>query len=306
MNRILITGATGFLGSEIAAGIGKDNELIALKRRNSDLSRWTDAGLQPTCIDLEGDWKSEAINWKPDIIVHSAWIGVEATERDDWGTQIKNIQFLSDILDVAAKSNVKKLISMGSQAEYGYIDTVVKENAPLEPNTAYGAIKVAASQIVKTFCIQHNIDWYWLRLFSFFGEGESENWLIPSVIKKMLNEEEVNMTEGKQQYAYLYVKDLSVAVQQIIKTTGNSGIYNISSGAAITLKALVENIRELLGVKSRLNFGAIPYRQGQSMLIQGDATKFNELIGTFEKTTFDTALMDTVNYYQTKFKSSKK
>lgn len=303
MSKILITGATGFLGTNIALGICKDHELIALKRRSSDLSRWPDTEKRPYWINLEGDWKREVLRLGPDIIIHCAWIGVEASERNNWDSQIKNIGFVNELLSVAGILSIKKFIVLGSQAEYGNFSGIVDENASLLPVTAYGAVKVASSYIVRTFCEQRNIDWYWLRLFSFFGEGEGDNWLIPSVIKKMLKGEEIDVTEGNQKYAYLYVKDLGFAIKKILECRGKAGTYNISADQAISLRSLLEKIKDHLNVPCKLNFGAIPYRENQPMLVQGDSRKFINNIGRFNFTSFEDALLDTVSYYERQFKS---
>jgi nucleoside-diphosphate-sugar epimerase len=206
-------------------------------------------------------------------------------------------------MDIAEKCKVRKFICLGSQAEYGFFSSPVDEQTEPIPTTAYGAVKIACCQLLRTFCEQQKIEWYWLRLFSFFGEGEGDNWLIPSIMKKMIKNEQVDLTEGLQRYAFLYAGDLHVVINKIMKCEGNEGIYNISSDKAITLRNLIERIKESLGSTSKLNFGAIPYRVNQPMLIQGDSRKFINEIGSFDITPFEEALGRTIVYYQHKFKS---
>ncbi|WP_343304436.1 NAD(P)-dependent oxidoreductase [Chitinophaga niabensis] len=307
MSRIFVTGATGFLGATIVQGIAQKHDICALKRHTSDLSRINAAIRQRVhWVNMAENWQNEVARFQPDVIIHAAWIGVEAAERNDWKLQLQNIGFLYEVMELAVAGNVKKIIALGSQAEYGNISGIMKEDDPAIPTTAYGAVKTACSQILQTFGNQHQVNWYWLRLFSFFGEGENENWLIPSVIKKIITTGKVDLTPGMQAYAYLYVKDLVNVVEKILQHNGDAGIYNISSNNAIKLRDLVEKIKMQLGLPCLLNFGAVPYRDQQPMHVQGDIEKFESKIGSFNITAFETALIQTIDFYRRKYKTEMK
>ena len=94
--RILITGISGFLGSQIAKQlILQGHELIALKRPSSVLWRCEDFLNKITWISIEdSNWLTIIIELHPQIIIHSAWSGVSATDRDDWEIQFSNIDFM--------------------------------------------------------------------------------------------------------------------------------------------------------------------------------------------------------------------
>ncbi|SMO61326.1 NAD-dependent epimerase/dehydratase family protein [Solitalea koreensis] len=300
MLRVLITGATGFIGSHIADSLVKSNyEVIALKRENSDCWRCEEINDKIKWINLdeEGQWKKVVIRYNPEVFIHSAWIGVEAHERDNIKTQIKNIDFLTDLLEIAKELKIRKFVNLGSQAEYGCIDGKVNESFNANPTTTYGSVKLASLEIFKTFCIQHNINWVWLRLFSFFGEKECRNWLIPALIQRMQESNEMDFTPGLQKYAYLYVKDLGEITNRMISQPIDSGIYNVSSNQAITLKVLIEKIRDKIAPTFKLNFGALSYRENQSMHIEGDSSKLINQLGEIQLTDFDQALNSTIEYY---------
>ncbi|HQA86000.1 MAG TPA: NAD(P)-dependent oxidoreductase [Bacteroidales bacterium] len=307
MKKILITGVTGFLGSHIAEHfVLKNYHIMGLKRSTSSISKCAGFFDKLSWLNIdETEWKQKAVLFKPDFIVHTAWTGVTSNARNDWGTQIQNIDLLYSILQIAEEVKIKKIIGLGSQAEYGCLNAVVDENYPTNPDTAYGAIKLACSELMKTFCESKSIDWYWLRLFSFFGEREDESWLIPSVIKKMMTSSSMDLTPGEQRYAYLYVKDFAKAIENIIEYSSKSGIYNLSSDKAISLKTLLNMIKNIVNPNFELNFGALPYRVNQSMLIEGDITKFNSEICKIDTSRFDEKLMKTIKYYRIKFKNEK-
>jgi len=303
MDKVLITGITGFLGSHIAETLVKNNvQVIGLKRPGADI--WRCKGFQDKIfwIDLDnnGTWKSNIKNIRPGAIIHCAWIGVEASERNLWHKQIKNIDFQMDLLEIADEINLENFLILGSQAEYGFIDQKVNEDHNTDATTAYGSIKLACLEIFKTFCKQKSINWVWLRVFSLFGEREDQNWLIPTVIKKMQTDNEMDLTPGEQKYAYMYVKDFAGIVYTMLRKAIKPGVYNISSDKLHTLRQLVESIKQQINPQFKLNFGALPYRDGQSMHIEGDISKLTGEIGLIDFTDFSVALSNTISYYTLK------
>jgi nucleoside-diphosphate-sugar epimerase len=299
-NRILITGITGFLGSQIAKQlILQGHKIFATKRSCSILWRCEEFINEITWIDTdEPIWHNRIINLQPEIIIHSAWNGVSASDRDDWEVQFSNIDFALTLLQIAKKSKVKKFIGFGSQAEYGNFSGIIDENYPLNPNSAYASAKTAVSQIIDNYCSINKINWHWFRLFSFFGELESNTWLIPTLIEKISSLQKMEMTPGEQKYAYMYVGDLARIIGKIVEFDISSGIYNISSSTAISLLELTNKILEIIKpAESQINFGAIPYRPNQSMHIQGSILKLERELGEkIDEIDFNDSLSKVVNY----------
>jgi nucleoside-diphosphate-sugar epimerase len=302
---ILITGITGFLGSHLGKLLIENNyQVIATRRTVSNLKNCVEYQEQIEWINIDEDnWKEQIIALQPKTILHVAWIGVSAIDRDDWKQQSKNLFFLQDVLYIAKQSDTQKIIGLGSQAEYGFIDAVVSEPHPLKPTTAYGAVKIISSQLLKNFCVDHNIKWYWLRVFSVFGEKEGTGSLLPDVIQTIAAKQVKKMafTPGEQQYAYLYIKDFINAIKKVIVNQNNScGVYNISSTQPTSLKMITTFIRDIIDPDFILEFGSLPYRQNQSMLIAGDVTLFNKVFGCLEETNFEEGIKNTINYYTSK------
>jgi nucleoside-diphosphate-sugar epimerase len=291
--KILLTGTSGFLGSHIAKHlVSFDFELIALKRKDSDLSRCESFKKNITWINIDsnGVWKEKVIKLKPKYIIHSAWIGVDSVGRDDIIKQSKNISFLSDLLDISKSTNLTRFISLGSQAEYGVLNTKVSEDSEINPINLYGATKVASQQILKTFCELNKIDWVWLRLFSFIGENQDRNWLIPQLISKIKNKETLDMTMGHQKYSFIYVNDFTSIILKILNSNIESGIYNISSEEPHSIRELSNLISIKLEVSQKINWGVLPYRLNQSMHIEGEMNKLKKQIGDFKFVTLSHSL----------------
>jgi len=249
----------------------------------------------------EPNWKTEAKKFKPYVIIHAAWLGVEANDREDWDIQLKNVFFLHEIFDIARFSGTKKMIALGSQAEYGNTDFIVKETDKPSPNSAYGSVKLMMSSLIRLFCTENRIEWYWLRVFSIYGENESSKWLLPNVIKTMLVQSNSSMafSLGEQNYAYLYAEDFVNAIMKvIIHKIDSSGVYNICSNKYESIKSIITTIRNKIRPDFILNFGELPYRIGQSMLIAGDVTKFINQFGAFENTDLETGISRVIDFYK--------
>lgn len=296
--KVLLTGANGFIGSHVGSQMNQLGwEIMATHRTDSNLSNSSSFASAATWINIDNsEWKRGVIEFCPDVIVHCAWIGVSVRSRDDINTQLLNLKLIGELLEIAKICKIKKIVGLGSQAEYGEIDQVVDENYPVKPNSAYGMAKLASYEIIKHYCSNHNIKWYWLRLFSFFGENEPESWLIPSIVGKALKGSAIDTTLGEQQYAYLYVKDLAVAICKLVDSDIDPGLFVISAHSTIKIKDLIGKIRDMVNPECEVNFGAIPYRVNQSMLIKGDSAKFEKLFGKIERSDFDLQLMKVVNH----------
>ena len=209
----------------------------------------------------------------------------------------EELEDLIELLQLSEELSLKKFIFLGSQAEYGNINGIINEEQKCEAISAYGSVKLACLELLRTFSDSHKMTWIWLRLFSLFGEKENNNWLIPSIVEKIKNENQMNLTLGEQKYAYLYVKDFASIMNKIVMLPVLSGIYNISSDKVISIRSLVEEIRNKLNPEFKLNFGAVDYRKDQSMHMQGSINKLISQIGEIEFTNFSIALENTIKYY---------
>jgi nucleoside-diphosphate-sugar epimerase len=299
--KIFITGGSGFLGSAVIANlINREYEILAAKRIDTNLYRCLKFQNKIQWVDVDDNsFIQEVVAFNPEIILHSAWTGVSSIERQDWNLQMKNFELLNKILEIGKQIKLKKILVLGSQAEYGNINQKVDEFYTNNANDAYSACKLASQLIIKTFCDQYNINWYWLRVFSVFGPGEAENWFIPLIIIKQLNNEDMDLTACEQRYDYLYIDDFAAMVTKVVASDyAPSGIYNICSGQSTSLKTIVEIIMEHISSKGKLKIGVLPYRPNQSMEITGSNDKYNVTFEPVEKTLLSNAISNTIAYYK--------
>lgn len=298
-DRILLTGATGFLGSHIAEDLVRGGfEVIAPRRRESDLWRCMEFADKMIWFELDnGNWDKAISGFEPTVVVHCAWEGVGAVERDNWKVQLRNIISASELTSALQKRSLKKLVVLGSQAEYGNFHGRVSEEHICAPVSAYGIAKLFVQKMMWDACVKNNIQFFWLRLFSIFGPREGDNWLIPQVIKSLLANRSVDLTKAEQQYDYLYVKDLAKAVSMVVESSEQSGVYNIGSNRSVKLRDLLESLKKAMPTQAGLNFGVLPYRQGQQMHVEGDSSRFFRTFGFYPTYELRVGLEETIDYY---------
>lgn len=297
--RVVLTGATGFIGSYLAeALVAQGYEVVALRRNSSDAWRVAAVADQLTWVSTDAaDWPQQLQALRPDYLVHSAWLGVGVGQRDDWPSQVQNLTFTMQLLQAVQHAGLKKVVMLGSQAEYGAFEGRIDESHPTLPTAAYGAVKVATLQLVRAFCEAHSIEWYWLRVFAVFGPREDAHWFVSFVAASLLRQQPPDLTGCEQRYDYLFAKDLARAIVQTLSAAaGHSGSYNISANRATGLREIVDTLAALTHSAAGANYGALPYRPGQVMHMEGNSRKFAKVFGPIRQTPLAEALAASVAY----------
>jgi len=141
----------------------------------------------------------------------------------------------------------------------------------------------------------------WLRLLSSYGPGDDERHMIPTVIRSLLRRERPSISKGEQLWDYLYVEDAAEALCQVLHT-GASGIFNLSSGRATTIRALVEMIRDEIDPGLPIGFGEVPYRTDQVMRLEGDISRITSATGWKPAVDIRDGLRRTVESYRTQLR----
>lgn len=301
---ILLTGATGFIGSHIADYLLKSNHAIyATCRHTSDFGKCTTFIDKVKWLNQDTDnWQQNIEHVELDLLIHTAWAGVSASQRDDWDIQLSNFQFSRKIIEFSLQLNVKKIICLGSQAEYGQFEYKVAEDQVPYPTDAYGVVKLMTLYYLRNIADKNIVNWYWLRVFSIIGQNENDSWLLPQVINKLLSGNEIELTEGKQCYDYLFIDDFLNRLNLVIEEQKNlSGVYNVCSGRSVEIRELLLLVADKLKISNtKLLFGKIPYRENQNMYNIGSTDKFENCFGKLIYETLDDTVSKISNYYQNK------
>lgn len=295
--RIFVTGATGYLGYHfVNVAVSQGHDVLCLRRTTSkslfepiveEIIQW---------VINDDKLKETVTSFQPDVLFHAAWGGVRGAERDNVEIQNENLIMSRSLFSLYP---YKQIISIGSQAEYGYYNNVISEDHPLHPTMEYAKAKVQCMKDMKAYCEKNNIEWQWIRIFTVFGEKQTGG-LIKIAIEKCLNgEKEFPTTAGEQQYSYLYSFDFARAICNMLGISGKSGVYNLSQPLGLhSNREVLESIKCIMQSDIHLDFGAIPYPEGQVMLMDGRVDKFENAFGKVPYTDFEKALSNTIDSFR--------
>ena len=297
MKNIYITGATSFIGVNLIRELlKKDYNIVAIIRRNSKNKEKLASFKKIKIIELnmdEIDKLPNLINIKCDIFYHLAWNGTRGKDRDDKLIQEENYLNSLKVLEVAKKMKTKTFISAGSQAEYGINSGLITEDITPQPVTEYGIYKLKFYDYAKEFCKKNKIIFIEPRFFSLYGVGDYENTLVMSAIDKMLKNQELNLTECKQTWNYLNIKD-AVRGLTLLQETNNSGIYNFGSTDTRILKEYIDEIYYVTKSKSKINYGIIPYPETGMVSINPSVEKLMNEINWYPEIEFNKGIEEII------------
>jgi UDP-glucose 4-epimerase len=299
--KILLTGATGFLGAHVARRLERESvEVALLVRPQSNLWRLQPLPKHARLIhgDLQQLPASEINSFAPDTIIHAAWQGVTNQHRNDPSQISANLDPILRLVELAQVAGARHFVGLGSQAEYGPLNKKISENDATNPTTLYGATKLAACHLTRQLCAQSNIRWAWLRVFSTYGPMEDLTWMIPYLIRSLLRGERPALTACEQLWDFLYGPDAADAICSVALTPGATGIFNLGSGYAEPLRKIVETLRDAIDPKLPLGIGEVPYRPDQVMHLEADITRLTQATGWKPITSLDEGLKKTVAWHK--------
>lgn len=295
--KIFVSGATGYLGYHLVkVAINQGHEVLCLRRPTSRSLFENEIENKVKWVVNDEELKSAVIDFQPDVLFHAAWGGVRGADRNNIEIQKENLVMSHNLFTLYP---YKQIIAIGSQAEYGNYNDIISEDHTLKPTMEYAKAKIQCCKDLQNYCKQNNIEWQWIRIFTVFGEKQTGG-LIKLAIEKCLNgEKSFDTTPGEQKYSYLYAEDFGKAICNMLGSKGKSGIYNLSQPKCLkSNKEILENVKTLTKSDIYLNFGAMPYPEGQVMLMDGSVNKFEKAFGAVPYTNFEVAMANTIDSFR--------
>ena len=191
--KVVITGATGFIGTALCEEmLHNGHEVVAVirpeskKKEKLHFSEGEKGRLQIAETGLDELAVLADQVGKADTFYHLAWNGSAGAAREDFAIQHTNIGYMADAIRAAVKCGCKKFVGAGSQAEYGVVHGVAKEDETVpHPFMMYGAAKLAAYQMGQVLAEQLGIKLVWPRIYSVYGVGENPGTLVNYVMETL-------------------------------------------------------------------------------------------------------------------------
>lgn len=258
--RVLLTGATGFVGSALARHlVAEGHELHCVVREGANTSRVAD--VLPRCAVLPWDLGDARLTaavtaLRPDACVHSAWYaepGKYLASREN----LRLVDVTHRLAVTLADAGCKRLVALGTCFEYDTDVGYLSESSPTAPRHLYSACKLGLSHSLAQLGALTGMQVAWARLFYLYGPWEDPRRLVSSVISSTLAGRPARCTAGTQVRDFLHVDDVASALAAVLasEVTGN---VNIGSGVPVTVREVVSAIGALAGRPELIELGALP------------------------------------------------
>ena len=295
--RVLVTGATGFIGSHCLDPLlkrGYEVHAVSSKPAASlgNSVRWH-------CGDLLDQAVPQQLmeNVRPTHLLHLAWYVVpgkliSSDLNYDW------VRFSMELVTAFQQIGGQRLVCCGSSYEYDWSYGYCHESrTPTIPNTAYGACKHALDVMTQSFCQVHSISRAWPRVFFLYGPGEHQDRLVSSVIRSVLQGQEARCSHGRQIRDYLHVQDVADAIVSVLDSSVE-GPVNIGSGTAVTLRDMISMVGRLIGQEHLVKLGAIPSRPNDAPLVVADVDRLMNQLKWQPQYTMEEGLRHTIEWWR--------
>ena len=266
--RVLITGATGYIGSRLAtAQVNTGVHVHVLTRPGADLHL-----LQPiqNAVTIhEHDGTTEHLIEimrvaKPDVVFHLASLFISSHLPSDIGSLIKsNVLFGTQLLEAMAENKVNKLINTGTSWQHF-------RNEPYCPVNLYAATKQALECILDYYVDAHSFSAITLLLFDTYGSADPRNKIFSILRRASLTGETLNLSPGEQLLDMVYIDDVitafTSAAVEVLNLKSSHKRFGVSSGKPLPLKEFVTIFEDVIGKKLKINWGAREYRTREVMV----------------------------------------
>jgi dTDP-6-deoxy-L-talose 4-dehydrogenase (NAD+) len=272
MKRVLLTGATGFIGNYVVKELLKQQCHIIATSRNQNRVRSYEWFSQVEYIPCDLNVMQEnffQFFQQPDLLIHLSWEGLP-NYKDLFhleGNLFSNYQFLKNMLEHGLKS----LVVTGTCLEYGMQSGALREDMMPKPDNPYGLAKDTLRKFLEQLQKKIDFEFKWVRLFYMYGKGQSPNSILSQLDKALeKGDTNFNMSGGEQLRDYLPVEKVAEYIVKISMQNKVNGIINCCSGNPISIRSLVENHLKKNQKSIHLNLGYYPYPDYEPMAFWGD------------------------------------
>lgn len=265
--KILLTGATGFLGRNLLAALQQQGHVVvALARASSNRERAGEAG-KHACWQVCSEGSPDVFAVHPDVecVIHTATC---------YGRQGED---LATVLD----SNLNQPLALLSHAIANGVKLFINTSSSLPRDLNYYALsKAQFSDWGAYFAGQEKIRFVDICLEHIYGPGDDTTKFMTYVIDTLLkNTPELKLTKGEAERDFIYIDDVVAAYLTILHSPHKQYYtkYSVGSGKTISIRKMVELIHTLSHSSTNLQFGAIPYRKNETMLSVANNTEIEKL-----------------------------
>lgn len=292
MSRVLLTGASGFVGRHALTALSDaGHEVHAVARhRGAEHPRviWHEADLLAGCAVVA--------QVQPEILLHLAWY---AEHGKFWSSpeNVRWVQASLELLQAFAAAGGRRVVMAGTCAEYDWSRELYPEDAPLRPATLYGAAKHGLHTVAAAYAQQVGLSLAWGRLFFLYGPHEAPARFVPSLVRALLAGQRAPMTAGTQRRDFMHVADAGAAFAALADSA-LTGAVNVASGESVELQELASLIAAHTGGQQLLGIGELPMRDSDPPSLVADAARLHDELRFRARMSLDAGLQDTIAWWR--------
>ncbi|MGY2283301.1 NAD(P)-dependent oxidoreductase [Pseudomonas gingeri] len=279
--RVLVTGATGFVGRHLVTALLARGHSVRAVARHPEAARslpWADA-VELVAADVHAeDLDVAALTDGIDVLAHLAWPGLpnyQALFHFEHNL-FADYRFIKQ----AVEAGIPQVLVTGTCFEYGLQSGPLSEAVAAQPSNPYGLAKNSLRLFLEALRQQVPFNLQWARLFYLYGEGQNPNSLLASLDRAIeAGDSHFNMSAGEQLRDYLPIEVAAGHLARLLEQRDFSGVVNCASGRPIAVRTLVEQRLRERGASITLNLGHYGYASHEPMAFWGVAERLQQLLG---------------------------
>jgi len=305
MKRVLVTGASGFVGANLVRRLLKDGHEAHLLLRPSHQS-WRleeiagDVHLHEADLQDSDGVRRVVLTAQPDWVFHLAAYGAYPDQTSLPHMVATNLLGCATLVDACAETGVESFVYAGSSSEYGFKDHAAVEHEVLEPNSHYAITKAAATHYCQCVALERNLNAVTVRLYSIYGPFEEPSRLIPTLILHGLRGMLPPLASPATGRDFVYVDDAVDAMLQVAAAPSiqRGAIYNICTGVQSTLADVVAVGRKLMKISAEPVWSTMPDRSWDTDRWVGSPHRIEKEIGWRAQTMLEEGLKKTIRWFK--------
>jgi nucleoside-diphosphate-sugar epimerase len=296
---LLVTGATGFLGSAfVRHAVQQGGDVTVIAREAADPWRLAPVSGEYATILASLAELADAPPAPAQALVHFAAAGVNQSFDDVNELVETNVVGTLHALEFARRSEVSRFVLIGSSGEYGTGEGMDEDHA-LRPTSEYGATRASATLLARAYAHRRGLDVVVVRPFAVYGPYEAPYRLLPYAILQGLRGRPIRISSGIQTRDYIHVDDVAAGVgRAALLDSAADGVFNLCSGINTSVFDAATLTARLTGGRSRVESGAIPTIPGEMWRTSGTSRRARETLGWAPRWGLTEGLTQTIDWFR--------